>query len=195
MIHAHPRTSSHPRHASALGKLRLAHVSGQAHGQSAGGDCRDAGDRRQFCLRGGGDVFVAQWGGGLGLCQGADQSALQMDSRRRRHRSGSSGVSGRRHLCRQRDHRYVRHDHRRGDARACLFHRLHARRQAIPTILHLPGPVLLFDARPGHRRDDAPAFHLLGTGRPLLVSADRILVREEDCVERGHQSIHHQPRR
>ena len=32
------------------------------------------------------------------------------------------------------------------------------------------GPVLLLDARPGDRRDDAAAVHLLGAGRPVLAT-------------------------
>ena len=38
-------------------------------------------------------------------------------------------------------------------------------------------------------------FVELGTGRRLLVSADRLLLRTHQCRQRGQQGVHHQPRR
>ena len=46
-------------------------------------------------------------------------------------------------------------------------------------VLRLPEPVLLLDARAGAGQHAAVAVHLLGTGRAVLVPADRLLVREE----------------
>src|SRR5206468_976004 len=85
-------------------------------------------------------------------------------------------------------------DHACRDAGAYFLDWLHARRPALPAVLHLSRVVLLQHAGPGHRRNAAAAVHLLGTRRPVLLSANRILVREEKREQRGHQGVHHQSR-
>src|SRR5712671_6878916 len=48
--------------------------------------------------------------------------------------------------------------------------------QPIPALLHLLESLFLLHARAGARGHAPSALHLLGTGRPLLLSADRLLV-------------------
>ena len=80
-------------------------------------------------------------------------------------------------------------------ARARVQHRLRRRRPALHALLRVPVAVHRLDARADHEREHAPAAHLLGAGRPLLVRAHRPLVGGEAELRRRPQGLHHQPRR
>ena len=112
----------------------------------------------------------------------------------RRHRPvpGALGVPARSAV---RDDDARRHRHRHADPR--LLDRLHGRRAARRrrALLLLPEPVLLLHAhaRPGKQLPGD--VRGLGRRRPLLVPADRLLVREEERGGRRQEGVHHQPHR
>ena len=115
------------------------------------------------------------------------------DARRRhRHVPGAVGIPPRSAV---RDDAARRHRHRHADPR--LLDGVHGRRAARRrrAVLLLPEPVLLLHAhaRPGKQLPG----DVRGLGRrgPLLVPADRLLVREEERVGRRQEGVHHQPRR
>ena len=93
-----------------------------------------------------------------------------------------------------------RGDGRDGDLRRHadprLFDRLHGARQ-LPalSVLRLPVAVHLLDADAGDGRQPAAAVLRLGRRRPLLLSADRLLVRSPRRQRRRDQGVHRQPHR
>ena len=98
--------------------------------------------------------------------------ALLVDRRRRlRH--------GRHRLRRFADRAHAPGRHRGGVPHPPLLDRLHARRSGLRALLHLPEPVRVLDGDAGAGRQLPPALRLLGGGRPLLLSADRLLVHAE----------------
>ena len=94
-----------------------------------------------------------------------------------------------------RDDAADRHRHRHADSR--LLDGVHGRRAARRrrAVLLLSEPVLLLHAhaRPGKQLPGD--VRGLGGRRPLLVPADRLLVREEERGRRRQEGVHHQPRR
>ena len=62
-------------------------------------------------------------------------------------------------------------------------------------LLRLPEPVHRLDADPGAGRLAADAVHRLGGRRPLLLPADRLLVRRRGQRRRRPQGVHRQPHR
>ena len=94
-----------------------------------------------------------------------------------------------------RDDAARRHRHRDADSR--LLDGVHRRRAARRrrAVLLLPEPLLLLHAhaRPGEQLPGD--VRGLGGRGPLLVSAHRLLVREEERVGRGEEGLHHQPHR
>ena len=98
---------------------------------------------------------------------------------------------------------------RRGHADPHLRHRVHARGCALQE-RHRPLPPFLCLHEPVHRHDDDPgqrqllpdAVRRLGRRGPVLVPADRFLVRHGYAraafvrqLERGQEGFHHQPHR
>ena len=59
-----------------------------------------------------------------------------------------------------------------------LFHRLHARRPGLLAVLHLHQPVRLLDDDAGVGEQFRAAVRVLGSGRPVQLLADRLLVRK-----------------
>ena len=114
------------------------------------------------------------------------------DARRHRPLPGAVGLPARSAV---RDDAARRHRHRHADPR--LLDRLHGRRAARRrrALLLLPEPVLLLHAhaRPGQQLPGD--VRRLGRRRPLLVPADRLLVREEERGGRRQEGVHHQPHR
>ena len=68
-------------------------------------------------------------------------------------------------------------------------------RGGVARYFSLPEPVLLLHADAGAGRQLPGHVRRLGGRRPLLVPADRLLVREEERVGRGQEGVHHQPGR
>ena len=68
------------------------------------------------------------------------------------------------------------HRHRRADPP--VLDRLHGGGQELPALLHLPEPVHLLHAAARDGQQPAAAVRRLGRRRPLLLSADRLLLRE-----------------
>ena len=87
--------------------------------------------------------------------------------------------------------------HRDRHAHPRLLDGLHVRRAAwwLRALLLLPEPLLLLhaDARPGKQLPGD--VRRLGGRRPLLVSVDRLLVREEERRGCGEEGVRHQPHR
>ncbi len=75
-----------------------------------------------------------------------------------------------------------------------LLHRLHGARRELHALLLLPLAVCGSDAGRGDREQPAAAVHVLGTGRPDVVSADRVLVSEAVGRGGGEESISHHAR-
>ena len=93
-----------------------------------------------------------------------------------------------------------RGDGRDGDLRRHadprLFDRLHgARRLPALSLLRLPVAVHLLDADAGDGGQPAAALLRLGRRGPLLLSADRLLVRSPRRERRRDQGVHRQPHR
>ena len=94
----------------------------------------------------------------------------------------------------------VRGDGRHGDVRRhadpCLFDRLHgARRVPALSLLRLSVAVHLLHADAGDGGQPAAAVLRLGRRRPLLLPADRLLVRSPRRQCRRDQGVHRQPHR
>ena len=74
---------------------------------------------------------------------------------------------------------------------------VHARgdRPRVRAVLLVPEPVLLLHADAGARLERPGDVRRLGGRRPLLVPADRLLLREAVGLRRGEEGVHRQPRR
>ena len=126
-------------------------------------------------------------------------------SRRLRPRDGARHDRALDHLGRTRHRLGVQDRHadggdvrRRHDglgARARLFHRLHARGRQPPALLRLPQRLHLRHADAGDVRQPRADVLRLGGRRPLLLSADRLLVHQAGGQRGGHQGVRRQPRR
>ena len=97
-------------------------------------------------------------------------------------------------------HRHAdRGDVRRRDdgvgARPRLLDRLHGRGPLAPALLRLFVGLHLRHADAGDGRQPGAAVLRLGGRRPLLLPADRLLVREARGERGGHQGVRRQPRR
>ena len=78
---------------------------------------------------------------------------------------------------------------------ARLHDRLHGRRRRLFALLLLHLPVHVLDAHAGHEQQLPAALLRLGSGRPRLVPADRLLVHAADGDLRQPQGVPRQPRR
>ena len=121
-----------------------------------------------------------------------DSADSARDQQRHRPVPGDLGLPSRSAVGDDDSHR---HRHRHADPR--LLDGLHGRRAARRrgALLLLSEPVLLLHAhaRPGKQLPGD--VRGLGRRRPLLVPADRLLVREEERIGRGQEGVHHQPGR
>ena len=101
--------------------------------------------------------------------------------------------------CRFHDRQADRDDDGGGDFRlvagAYLHHRLHGRRSGLPALLQLYLAVHLLHADAGDEQQFPAAVLRLGSGRPGLVPADRILVQASQRDFRQPQGIPGQPGR
>ena len=117
---------------------------------------------------------------------------LQLSERHDRQLRHPVGLQARPAL---RDDDPRRHRHRVPDPR--LLGRLHARgaEGGVRAVLRVPQPLRLLhaDARP--RRQLRRDVRRVGRRRPLLVPADRLLLREEERVGRRQEGVHRQPHR
>ena len=75
-----------------------------------------------------------------------------------------------------------------------LRHRLHARRQPLPALLHLPQPLHGDDVDPGAGEQLPDVVRGLGRRGRVLVPIDRLLVREGRQRQRGQESDDRQSR-
>ena len=85
--------------------------------------------------------------------------------------------------------------HRRLGDGPCLFDRLHGARSVDPALHGLSQPVHLLHADAGDGRQFRADVLRLGRRRPLLLSADRLLVRPALGQRRGDQGLRRQPGR
>ena len=74
-------------------------------------------------------------------------------------------------------------------------HRVHARRRALPSLLHRPEPVRRLDAHPGSGRQLRHVVRGLGAGGPVLLPPDRVLVRAPQRLRRRQEGLRRQPDR
>ena len=76
-----------------------------------------------------------------------------------------------------------------------LLDRVHARRRSLRAVLRLPEPVHLLDADAGARQQLRSDVRRVGTGRPLVVPADLVLVRAAHGCRGRQEGVRRQPDR
>ena len=86
-----------------------------------------------------------------------------------------------------------RHRNRFPDPR--LLHRIHVGGGRVLPILRLPEPLHVLDADAGSREQLPDDVHRVGRRRSVFVSADRILLPQEERGRRGEEGIRREPSR
>ena len=84
------------------------------------------------------------------------------------------------------------HQHGLADG-AYLQPRLHGGRERLPTVLCLPRPFHIFNVRLGGGHQHLPDVHLLGTGRGVVLLANRLLLHQARSRLGFEKGLHRDP--